>query len=91
MTLPATQHTLEKMEHLVEAMGYKVRYEKGNFRTGTCILEHNRIIVINKFSGLESKIDALVELIPRLTMDKQILSDKQKQFFDLLTVIKSDL
>ena len=80
MAFSFTQHTLDKLEKLIEEAGYKVRYEKGNFRTGTCVLEHSKIIVVNKFSNLESKITALIELIPHLEIDEALLNTKQNQF-----------
>ena len=88
MQLPLTQHTLGKLEHLIETIGYKIRYEKGNFRTGTCVLESSKIIMVNKFSNLESKIAAIVELIPQLTIDKTALNSKQEQLVNLLSLNK---
>jgi len=54
-----TTHTLEKMELLLKSAGYKVRYEKGNFKTGACLLLNSKMIVVNRFSNLESKILSL--------------------------------
>ncbi|QEK50670.1 hypothetical protein FYC62_02570 [Pedobacter aquae] len=81
MSLSITQHTLEKLENLLKDFGYKVRYEKGNFKTGFCIIETSKMVVINKFSNLESKINALAELIKGLELEDSHLSDKQKQFY----------
>ena len=78
--LTLTTHTLEKLEILLRTAGYRVRYEKGNFKTGACLLLNNKIIVINKFSNLESKIHAIVELIRELELDYQVLDDKQITF-----------
>ena len=91
MPLIYTQHTLEKLEHLFKALDYKVRYEKGNFKTGTCIIEHNRIIVVNKFSNLENKIAALAELIQKIEADEALLDEKQKQFFYSLKQTKLEI
>ena len=89
MALSYTQHTLEKLELLLKALQYKVRYEKGNFKTGACILEHSRVIVVNKFSNLESKILALAELLQTLdTTDEILLEEKQKAFLYLLKQTK---
>lgn len=89
MALSYTQHTLEKLELLLKALQYKVRYEKGNFKTGACILEHSRVIVVNKFSNLESKILALAELLQTLeTTDETLLEEKQKAFLYLLKQTK---
>lgn len=84
MSLPLTNHTLEKLEHLLLAIGYTVRYEKGNFKTGSCLLEHNKIIVVNKFSNLEGKIMELVNLVKETNPDQNLLDDKQRQFFHSL-------
>ncbi|GAA4793124.1 hypothetical protein GCM10023231_21650 [Olivibacter ginsenosidimutans] len=66
-------------------MGYKVRYEKGTFKTGSCLLQNNKVIVINRFSNIEVKINALLELLQQIEPDVTKLDDKQKQ---LLFTIK---
>ena len=53
---------LKKLEDLLKDNGYDVRYEKGNFKSGFCILEDKKVVVINKFSTIESRIQALVEI-----------------------------
>lgn len=61
-------------------LDYKVRYEKGNFKTGACMLENSRIIVVNKFSDLESRINALAELLRTMAADESALDEKQLKF-----------
>ncbi|HJP63180.1 MAG TPA: hypothetical protein VJ844_07035 [Mucilaginibacter sp.] len=78
--LTMTTHTLEKLEILLRSAGYKVRYEKGNFKTGACMLLSSRVIVVNKFSNLESKIHAIAELVRELELDFNLLDDKQITF-----------
>ncbi|QJD94486.1 hypothetical protein HH214_00680 [Mucilaginibacter robiniae] len=78
--LTPTQHTLDKLENLLKSAGYKVRYEKGNFKTGACLLQSSRMIVVNKFSNLESKVQAIAELIRQLEIDNEQLDDKQLAF-----------
>lgn len=75
---------LEKLENLLLTMGYKVRYEKGSFKTGSCLLQHNKIIVVNKFSNLEVKIYALADLIKQSGFNEVNLLEKQKQFYQSL-------
>lgn len=77
--LPFTQHSLDKLEALFKSMGYKVRYEKGNFKTGSCLLQSSKIIVVNRFSNIEVKINSLIELLRELDPDISQLDDKQKQ------------
>lgn len=89
--LNVTNHTLEKLENLLKATGYQVRYEKGNFKTGACLLQNSRVVVINKFSGLESKILSICELVPYLDIDDNLLDEKQKVFLKQLKQTKLEL
>jgi hypothetical protein len=82
--LTITTHTLEKLEMLLRTGGYKVRYEKGNFKTGACMLLSSKVVVVNKFSNLESKIHALTELIRELELDPALLDEKQIVFLHLI-------
>lgn len=81
MQVSYTNHTLEKLELLLKDLGYKVRYEKGNFKTGACKIESSKMVVVNKFSNLESKIVSLIELLKTFTVDDALLNEKQKQFY----------
>lgn len=86
--LTFTQHTLEKLELLLKTAGYRVRYERGNFKTGSCLLQHNRMVVINKFSNLESRIQAIAELAATLEIDQNQLDEKQTAFLNQLKQTK---
>jgi len=88
MNLSYTQHTLDKLESLLNRLGFKLRYEKGNFKTGACVLEKNRVIIINKFSNLDSKIIALADLLQNTETDDGLLEEKQKAFLYLLKQTK---
>ena len=88
MVLTFTQHTLDKLEKLLRSLNYKVRYEKGSFKTGACILENSRVIVVNKFSNLESRILSLAGLAQTLEAEETALDEKQKSFFYLLKQTK---
>lgn len=66
---------LKKLEDLLEQSGYDVRYEKGNFKSNYCILEAKKVVVINKFSVLESRIQSLLEIIQTLVAQQVINAD----------------
>jgi hypothetical protein len=77
--LPNTQHSLEKLESLLKDLGYKVRYEKGSFKTAACMLEHSSVVVVNRFSNLETKISALVGILRDIPTDGATLDEKKRQ------------
>ncbi|MFD2556391.1 hypothetical protein [Sphingobacterium tabacisoli] len=79
-----TQYNLDKIENLLEELGYKVRYEKGNFKTGACVIQNSKVIVVNKFSNLEIKINSLVQLIRDFEFLKENLDEKQWAFYKSL-------
>lgn len=74
-----TQHTLDKIEDMLTMAGYRVRNEKGNFKSGSCIIEASNIIVLNKFAAVESKVSYLIEAIRSLSLDENLLDDKNKK------------
>ena len=91
MIFSYTQHTLDKLETLLKSLVFKLRYERGNFKTGSCLLENSRIIIVNKYSNLESKINALADLLQRSDTDETLLEDKQKAFLYELKQLKLEL
>lgn len=66
---------LKKLEDLLESCGYDVRYEKGNFKSNHCLIEAKKVVVINKFSVLESRIQSLLEIIQTLNAQGVIQAD----------------
>ena len=66
INMKLNQTTLDKLEDILGESEYVVRYERGNFQSGWCLLESRRIVVLNKFLNLEARINTLLELIPQL-------------------------
>jgi hypothetical protein len=77
-----TQTTLNKVEALIEESGYIVRYERGSFQSGFCILEDRKVVVLNKFLQLEGRINTLIDLIPQLKIETETLTPESKKWFD---------
>jgi len=76
-----TQTTLNKIEALIEEAGYIVRYERGSFQSGFCILEDRKVVVLNKFLQLEGRINTLIDLIPHLKIKVETLTPESKKWF----------
>ena len=58
-----TKHFLKKLEDLLSELGFVLRYEKGNFQSGYCLVEHRNILVVNKFFDTENRIQVIIEII----------------------------
>ncbi len=81
MAVKYTKHFLDKMENLFAASEYVLRYEKGNFKSGYCILNDTKIVIVNKYFPLEGKINALVDIINELNFDPKDFKEKNNQDF----------
>lgn len=77
-----TQTTLDKVEKVIEEMGYIIRYERGTFQSGFCILEDRKVVVLNKFLQLEGRINTLIELLPQLKIDSAALSPESRKVYE---------
>lgn len=76
-----TQSSLDKLEILFKEQGYRLRFEKGSFRTGACMLQNSKVIVVNKFSSVDMKVQSLLQLLQTIPIEESLLSDKLKPFF----------
>jgi len=74
-----TQATLDKLEKIVGEAGYVIRYERGTFQSGYCILEQKKVVVLNKFLQTEGRINTLIDLIPQLDIQPGTLSEDSKK------------
>jgi hypothetical protein len=77
-----TQTTLDKLERILDEAEYLVRYERGNFQSGYCILERKKVVVLNKFLQLEGRISTLVDIIPQLRILPELLSPDIRKIYD---------
>jgi hypothetical protein len=78
------QTTLDKIEKIVEESGYVLRYERGTFQSGYCILEEKKVVVLNKFLITEGRINILMDLIPQLEILPNTLTPESKKLYEEL-------
>ena len=86
-----TQTTLNKLEAIPEEAGYVLRYERGTFQSGYCILEQKKVVVLNKFLQVEGRINTLVDLIPQLEIDSTLLTEEsQKLYGEIMAKLETE-
>ncbi len=61
-----TKSELASKESLVKEHGFTIRYERGSFESGHCIVNEKKVIIINKFFRLKARIDCLDDIITKL-------------------------
>lgn len=83
MSIKYTPNTLKKFEELYDEIGYSIRFEKGNFNSGYCILQDKKIVVVNKFLTIEGRINALIDILPSIEFDCTTLNTDVRQFYEV--------
>ena len=82
-----TQNILDKIEKIAEEVGYVIRYERGNFQSGYCILQAKKVVVLNKFFQTEGRINTLIDLMPQLEINFDALTlESQKMYEEVMSV-----
>jgi hypothetical protein len=76
------QATLKRLEDILDECGYIVRYERGSFQSGYCILEDKKVVVLNKFLNPEGRINTLVDLIPSVNINYDMLTKESQKMYD---------
>ncbi len=70
---------------------FALRYERGNFKSGYCILNTEKVAVINKYFSREGKINCLLDIIKSIDVDIEKLSNRNQSLFHDLSQTKLKL
>lgn len=79
------ENTLKKLEELFKHLQYKLRYEKGHFQSGYCLVKNQKVIVINKFFTTEARINCLIEIIQLTEIEDELkiaLDENSRKLLD---------
>lgn len=80
-----TVQFLTKLEDMIAESDYTLRYEKGNFKSGYCLLKDQKIMIINKFFTTEGKINALLEILKGVKLDPARFTEKSAKLYEELS------
>ena len=78
------QTTLDKLGNILSEAGYTMRYERGSFQSGWCLLEAKSVVVLNKFLDIEGRINTLLDLIPQLNINYDKLTLESQKLYDTI-------
>ncbi len=73
---------LESLKEAAAQMEVQVRFEKGDFKGGYCLLKDSRVIVINKMSNFQRKVMTLAAALKELGIENIDLEPKLKFLID---------
>ena len=81
MNIKITPNNLTRLEKIFDEAKYVLRFEKGTFTSGYCLLEHKKVVVINKFLNLEGRINTLLDILGTLQLDSTMLSPESAKLY----------
>lgn len=81
MNLKSTPNNVTKLEKIFDEAKYILRYEKGTFNSGFCVLEHKKVVVINKFLNIEGRINTLIDIIPSIAVEEGFLTPESQKLY----------
>jgi hypothetical protein len=79
------EEILDELKSLANELGATVRFEKGDFKGGYCLLKDSKIIVVNKTANLQRKVMILSVALKELGIDQIYLSPRLREIIEQMT------
>lgn len=76
------ENILSDLKEIASQLGAKVRFERGDFQGGYCIVKADKTIVINKLSSLQKKIIILTTALKELGVNEIYLPPKLREIIE---------
>ncbi len=76
---------VQDLKSLASQLGATVRFEKGDFKGGYCILHDSKVIVINKMTNLQRKAMILSAALKELGVDEIYLTPRLREIINDMT------
>ncbi len=82
------EEIIQDLKSLAANLGAEVRFEKGDFKGGYCILKENKVIVINKTANLQRKVMVLSMALKELGIEQLYLTPRLREIIDEMAETK---
>lgn len=82
------EEIIQDLKSLALQLGAEVRFEKGDFKGGYCLLKENKVIVINKMMNLQRKVMILSAALKELGIDSIYLNPRMREIIDEMSGLK---
>ena len=73
---------IQDLKSVAGQLGATVRFEKGDFKGGYCLIKENKVIVINKIANLQRKVMILSAALKELGVDEIYLNPKLREIIE---------
>jgi len=76
------EEILQELRSVADQLGASVRFEKGDFKGGYCIIHDKKVIVINKMTNLQRKVMILSTALKELGVDEIYLTPRVREVIE---------
>lgn len=73
---------IQDLRSVASQLGATVRFEKGDFKGGYCLIKENKVIVINKNANLQRKAIILSDALKELGVDEIYLNPRLREIIE---------
>lgn len=81
---------LLELEQLLEQSGYRLRKERGAFRGADCVIQGDKLVLVNKNKPVESQLGTIARVLGQIDLDgvyvKPIVRKELEKLWDRLEV-----
>ncbi len=89
MKIKYNKPTLTKIEQLFKDLEYTIRYEKGQFKSGYCIIYQKKIVVVNKFFDTKGRIESLLDILNEISSALDNIPESMHEFISQVNAIEA--
>lgn len=76
------EEILNELESLASRCGVSIRYEKGDFEGGFCVLKAERLVVVNKKLPPSRKASVLAQGLAEIGVEDKYLKPAVREFIE---------
>lgn len=76
---------INELKEIANQLGANVRFEKGDFKGGYCVVRENKVIIINKLAPTQKKAAILATALKELGIENLYINPKLREVIDELT------
>lgn len=76
------EQMLEELQEACQSIGYRIRFERGDFAGGACILKDQQLLVVNKRFTIERKLSTIARALHEIGIDEVYIKPAVRTFIE---------
>lgn len=77
---------LLELEQLLEQSGYTLRKKRGSFRGADCVIEGDKLVMVNKNKPVESQLGTIAKVLGQVDLSETYIKPAVRKELDKLWI-----